>query len=241
MQLNHVPAAHPDAWVDLLRGYMTTAVERLATGGLLVERSWLDPRDPRDATVIFSDPAANVSAEKLALVWDEVTGWRRGTYVSGEQGVRTELAGGNAGGGHDEALQGQGSRWVEEAVGGPAPDRAADRAGDLIGGEGTTGAYQVLGSAVPQLGTPIINVGNGDIYGYDGEITLIPDPSFEFNANFAYTRGRYDHFMGPNAAGNGQVYIPGVNFEITANGLQLRLAPQAGGAHSGILREIFDP
>jgi iron complex outermembrane receptor protein len=79
----------------------------------------------------------------------------------------------------------------------------------------TTGAYAVLGSTAPQLGTPTINVGDGDIYGYDGEITLIPDPSFEFSANFAYTRGRYSHFMGPNAAGNGQVYIPGVNFEIT--------------------------
>jgi iron complex outermembrane receptor protein len=79
----------------------------------------------------------------------------------------------------------------------------------------TTGAYQVLGSATPQLGTPIINVGDGDIYGYDGEITLIPDPSFEFNGNFAYTRGRYDGFKGPNAAGNGQVLIPGVNFEVT--------------------------
>jgi iron complex outermembrane receptor protein len=79
----------------------------------------------------------------------------------------------------------------------------------------TTGAFAVLGSATPQLGTPIINVGDGDIYGYDGELTLIPDPSFEFNANFAYTRGRYNGFMGPNAAGTGQVLIPGVNFEIT--------------------------
>ena len=80
----------------------------------------------------------------------------------------------------------------------------------------TTGAYAVLETPLqPALGTPILNVGDGDIYGYDGEITLIPDPSFEFSANFAYTRGRYNHFMGPNAAGTGQVYIPGVNFEIT--------------------------
>ena len=89
---NPAPAAHPDAWVDVLRGYVTRAVEGLATGNLLVERSWLDPRNPRDATIVFSDPASNVSADKLALVWDEVTGWRRGTFVSGEQGVRTELA-----------------------------------------------------------------------------------------------------------------------------------------------------
>lgn len=92
MHLNPAPAAHPDPWVDVLRGYVTRAVEGLATGNLLVERSWLDPRDPRDATIIFSDPATNVSAEKLALVWDEVTGWRRGTFVSGEQGIRTVLS-----------------------------------------------------------------------------------------------------------------------------------------------------
>jgi hypothetical protein len=88
----HTPAMHPDPWVNVLHGYVTRIVESLATGGLLIERSWLDPRDPRDATIIFSDPASNVSAEKLALVWDEVTGWRRGTFVGGEQGVRTELA-----------------------------------------------------------------------------------------------------------------------------------------------------
>jgi hypothetical protein len=86
------PAAHPDPWVNVLRGYVTRTVESLATTGLLIERSWLDPRDPRDATIIFSDPAANVSAEKLALVWDEVSGWRHGTFVGGEQGVRTEMA-----------------------------------------------------------------------------------------------------------------------------------------------------
>jgi iron complex outermembrane receptor protein len=80
----------------------------------------------------------------------------------------------------------------------------------------TTGAYAILETpGMPGLGTPILNVGDGDIYGYDGEITVIPDPSVEISANFAYTRGRYNHFMGPNAAGTGQVYIPGVNFEIT--------------------------
>jgi hypothetical protein len=87
------PHLHPDPWVDVLRGYVTQAAESLATNGLLVERSWLDPRDPRDATIIFSHPASNVSAEKLALVWDEVTGWRHGVFQSGEQGVRTVLSG----------------------------------------------------------------------------------------------------------------------------------------------------
>jgi hypothetical protein len=93
MHLNPAPAAHPDPWVDVLRGYVTRTVEALATGNLLVERSWTDPYNPRDATIILSDPATSVSAEKLALVWDEVTGWRRGAFVSGEQGVRTVLSG----------------------------------------------------------------------------------------------------------------------------------------------------
>ena len=79
----------------------------------------------------------------------------------------------------------------------------------------TTGAYAIQGSPVPQLGTPILNVGDGDIYGYDGEITVLPFSSLELNANFAYTRGRFDGFKGPNAAGNGQVLVPGVNFELT--------------------------
>jgi Family of unknown function (DUF6292) len=92
MTENPTPAPHDDPWVDVLRGYVTTAVESLAQGGLTVERSWLDPRNPRDATIIFTHPASNVSAEKLALVWDEVTGWRRGVFQSGQQGVRTELA-----------------------------------------------------------------------------------------------------------------------------------------------------
>jgi hypothetical protein len=87
-----IPAPHDDPWVDVLRGYITDAVEALSQGGLAVERSWLDPRNPRDATIIFTHPASNVSAEKLALVWDEVTGWRSGVFQSGERGVRTVLS-----------------------------------------------------------------------------------------------------------------------------------------------------
>jgi hypothetical protein len=92
MHQKSVPPVHPDQWVNVMHGYVSQAVEALAAGGLLIDRSWLDPRNPRDATIIFSDPASNVSADKLALVWDEVTGWRRGTFVRGKQGVRTELA-----------------------------------------------------------------------------------------------------------------------------------------------------
>lgn len=86
------PAPHPDPWVNLLRGHVTKAVEALTTGGLRVERSWLDPRNPRDATIIYTHPASNVSAKKLALVWDEVTGWRSGAFEGGQQGVRTVLS-----------------------------------------------------------------------------------------------------------------------------------------------------
>jgi hypothetical protein len=92
MTENSVPAPHDDTWVDLLRGYVAMAVEGLNEGGLRVERSWLDPRDPRDATIIFNHPASGVSAEELALVWDEVTGWRRGVFQGGQQGIRTVLS-----------------------------------------------------------------------------------------------------------------------------------------------------
>jgi hypothetical protein len=92
MKQDTAPSAHSDPWVDLLRGYVTEAVECLSSEGLQVERSWLDPRDPRDATIIFTHPASNVSAKELALVWDEVTGWRSGMFESGEQGVRTVLS-----------------------------------------------------------------------------------------------------------------------------------------------------
>jgi hypothetical protein len=87
------PVPHDDPWVDVLRGYVTKAVDNLTAGGLAVERSWLDPRDPRDATIIFTHPASNVSAGQLAVVWDEIAGWRRGTFESGQPGVRTVLSG----------------------------------------------------------------------------------------------------------------------------------------------------
>lgn len=91
MKPRYLPIGHPDPWVDLPRGYIAHAARSLTEAGLMVTRSWLDPRDPRDATIIFSDPASSISARMFALVWDEVTGWRRGIFVSGQQGVRTVL------------------------------------------------------------------------------------------------------------------------------------------------------
>jgi hypothetical protein len=81
---NITPDRHPDPWVNLLRGYMTEAVQVLAAGGLQVQRSWLDPESPRDATIVLADTKA--------LVFDEVTGWRYGRFVAGQQGVRTTLS-----------------------------------------------------------------------------------------------------------------------------------------------------
>ena len=52
-------------------------------------RSWLDPRE---ATIVFTGPAPCVSSGPLALVWDEETGWRRGVFESGHQGIRTILS-----------------------------------------------------------------------------------------------------------------------------------------------------
>jgi hypothetical protein len=92
MKQDSMPLSHPDPWVNVLRGYVTEAVEAIDEHGLVVKRSWLDPRDPRDATIVFRHPASNVSTEELALVWDEVTGWRSGIFESGEQGVHTLLS-----------------------------------------------------------------------------------------------------------------------------------------------------
>lgn len=90
MNPSKIPQPHPDPWVDLLRGYVSQTVRALADNDLHVERSWLDPCDPRDATIVYRS-RDGVPGRELALVWDEETGWRTGTYESGEQGVRTEL------------------------------------------------------------------------------------------------------------------------------------------------------
>jgi hypothetical protein len=84
LDTNITPDPHPDPWVNLLRGYMTEAVQALIAGGLQVQRSWLDPEGPRDATIVL--------AGAKALVFDEITGWRYGRFVAGQQGVRTTLS-----------------------------------------------------------------------------------------------------------------------------------------------------
>jgi hypothetical protein len=84
---NNIPEEHSDPWVNLPLGYITTLTQALSGAGVQIDRSWLDPRDPRDATIIHM-----TAGERHALVWDEETGWRTGRYLSGRQGVRTELA-----------------------------------------------------------------------------------------------------------------------------------------------------
>jgi hypothetical protein len=73
--------------VDLLHPYVSGAIAALRAGGVRVESSWLDPCDPRDATVVI----AGDHGTPLGLVWDEESGWRRGVFVAGAQGSRTVL------------------------------------------------------------------------------------------------------------------------------------------------------
>ena len=79
------PLQHPEFRVNLPYNYVTHSVQALLRHGLDIDRSWLDPSDPRDATIVLGD--------SRALVWDEVTGWRVGGYLSGRPGVRTTLTG----------------------------------------------------------------------------------------------------------------------------------------------------
>jgi hypothetical protein len=83
------PQPHQDSFLDALRPYIASVVLELSESGWGVSCSWLDPFDPRDATVVFR---SETNAPE-ALVYDEETGWRVGRFVSGEPGVRTVLAG----------------------------------------------------------------------------------------------------------------------------------------------------
>jgi iron complex outermembrane receptor protein len=78
----------------------------------------------------------------------------------------------------------------------------------------TTGAYLTPASPVPSLGTPYLDVGDGDLYGWDLQWTLIPFEDLTLQMNADYNKGKYKNFQGPNAAGTGQISVPGVGFEI---------------------------
>lgn len=85
---NTSPPQHEDPAIDLIRPYIAQTVRALESAGVEVERSWLDPSGPRDATIVYRVPDG-----RHALVWDEETGWRRGEFRTGRSGLRTVLVG----------------------------------------------------------------------------------------------------------------------------------------------------
>lgn len=71
-------------------------------------------------------------------------------------------------------------------------------------------------TGVSSIGTPFINVGNGAIYGYEGELTVLPVKDLEIGGAFEYNRGSFDSFSGPNpATGIGVVPISGIEYTYT--------------------------
>jgi len=77
----------------------------------------------------------------------------------------------------------------------------------------TTGAYLTPAGTL-SLSTPFLDVGDGDLYGWDIQWTLIPWDDLVLQLNAEYNKGKYKNFQGPNAAGTGQQSVPGVGFEI---------------------------
>lgn len=75
---------HPDPWVDLPFHYAAATLQGLQDAGMMIDRLWTDPSDPRDVTLVFQN--------LKALTWDEDHGWIVGGFVSGRQGERTVLA-----------------------------------------------------------------------------------------------------------------------------------------------------
>jgi hypothetical protein len=78
------PVPHPDHWVNHPSGYIKGIIGHLITTGFVIDRAWMDPCQPRDATLVLSD--------LRAITWDEDRGLLLGRYVSGHQGERTVLA-----------------------------------------------------------------------------------------------------------------------------------------------------
>lgn len=76
------PLPHSDPFVDITRGYVTSAGDALQASGVPLSNVWLDPCHPRDATFVLG---------LQALVWNESEGFVLGEFVSGEPGVRTVL------------------------------------------------------------------------------------------------------------------------------------------------------
>ena len=83
-----LPAPHSDPSLEVLRPYIAQTVRCLEAFSVQVERSWLDPVRPRDATIV-----CQINGERHAVVFDEETGWRYGHFENGWPGVRTLLVG----------------------------------------------------------------------------------------------------------------------------------------------------
>jgi iron complex outermembrane receptor protein len=82
----------------------------------------------------------------------------------------------------------------------------------------TTGAYRTLSGV--QLGTPYLDVGDGNLWGWDMQWIVKPFEDLTLTADAEYNKGRYKNFQGPNpalltgATGPAQVSVPGVAFEV---------------------------
>ncbi|HTJ62333.1 MAG TPA: OmpA family protein [Alphaproteobacteria bacterium] len=81
----------------------------------------------------------------------------------------------------------------------------------------TTGAYRT--PAGPALGTPYIDVGDGNIWGWDLQWIIKPFADLTINLNAEYNKGSYKGFMAPNPAHvdnttPAQILTEGVGFEI---------------------------
>ncbi|MEW9553620.1 DUF6292 family protein [Nonomuraea sp. NPDC050783] len=81
MAIRHVEP-YSDEWLQQPISYVRQVVDQL---GAEVDHWWEGPCDPRGATLKLADGSA--------LVWDEESGWRLGTYVAGGPGLHTELTG----------------------------------------------------------------------------------------------------------------------------------------------------
>ncbi|WP_240197721.1 DUF6292 family protein [Nonomuraea lactucae] len=114
MAIRHVEP-YTDEWREQPVGYLRRVVDRL---GAEVADWWEGPCDPRDATVRLADGDA--------LVWDEESGWRLGSFVSGGRGRHTELA--------DVRYLGGGLL--------PRPDRVPAALGDARAGVGSSTAWR---------------------------------------------------------------------------------------------------
>ncbi|MGN9840751.1 DUF6292 family protein [Nonomuraea sp. H19] len=81
MAIRHVEP-YTDEWLQQPISYVRQVVHQL---GAEVTDWWECPCDPRAATLQLADGSA--------LVWDEESGWRLGTFVAGGRGRHTELTG----------------------------------------------------------------------------------------------------------------------------------------------------